>query len=432
MSFVIHNLSIQNFRGFDEHQFDFAPEFSAIIGNNAKGKTSILDALGICLSSIIQQLHPKKRPGGIAVTENDVRRVSFFKKDQLHVERQFPSMLKISFESWGERFTLQRGKKSDSSDINHSDFFSALRTRLDAVSRGESVEIPLFAYYLAKRGWPVFKVGENIAKPTTRFEGYQGWNNPATSLHDLLVWMKTRELIQIQESKPDTIWDLVKKAIIGCIEDADDVHFNVRRGELLLSLQNGRTLPFAMLSDGQRNMLATVADIAWRAGTLNPQLGEHALKTPGVVLIDELDLHLHPRWQRRVVEDLRRTFPNIQFIVSTHSPFIIQSLRPGQLIDLHQGDTGEYAGQSIEDISEQVMGIESPQRSQKHLKMVDAAEKYYRLIEQGKTAEDSEVAEIKQQLDELIAPYSDNPAYVAMLRTKRIAAGLDRDDGRKA
>jgi predicted ATP-binding protein involved in virulence len=177
-------------------------------------------------------------------------------------------------------------------------------------------------------------------------------------------------------------------------------------------------------------MLATVADIAWRTGMLNPHLGTEAAKeTPGIVLIDEVDLHLHPRWQRRVVDDLRRVFPNIQFIVSTHSPFIIQSLEPGQLVDLNAGETGEYAGQSIEDIAEAVMGIDLPQRSERHRKMVVAAEEYYRLLDQGQSADAAEVATIKARLDELMAPFNDNPAYVALLKAKRIAAGLDSSDG---
>jgi len=70
-------------------------------------------------------------------------------------------------------------------------------------------------------------------------------------------------------------------------------------------------------------MLGMVADIAYRSAVLNPQLGsEAAQKTPGIVLIDEIDLHLHPKWQRRVVEDLRATFPALQFVATTHSPFI--------------------------------------------------------------------------------------------------------------
>jgi predicted ATP-binding protein involved in virulence len=93
-----------------------------------------------------------------------------------------------------------------------------------------------------------------------------------------------------------------------------------------------------------------------------------------------LELHLHPRWQREVVEKLRTSFPNIQFIATTHSPFIIQSLRPGELITLDPDEFGEYANRSVEDIAEHVMGVEVPQKSERYLEMMKAAEEYYRLL----------------------------------------------------
>ena len=90
----------------------------------------------------------------------------------------------------------------------------------------------------------------------------------------------------------------------------------------------GERLPFSFLSDGYRNMVALVADVAWRAAVLNPHLGKDAAaRSEGVVLIDEIDLHLHPRWQRRVLGNLRRTFPGLQFVTTTHSPQVIASAR---------------------------------------------------------------------------------------------------------
>ena len=102
-------------------------------------------------------------------------------------------------------------------------------------------------------------------------------------------------------------------------------------------------------------MLAMVADIAFRCTLLNPKLGEEAaIKTLGVVLIDELDLHLHPSWQKQTVHNLKRTFPQIQFITTTHSPFVIEELDDGELIKLDPEAVGEYVDQSIEDIAENV------------------------------------------------------------------------------
>lgn len=90
-----------------------------------------------------------------------------------------------------------------------------------------------------------------------------------------------------------------------------------------------------MMSDGYRNMIGMIADIAYRCIKLNPHLGVNALKeTNGLVLIDELDLHLHPSWQKAIVKELTTSFPKIQFVATTHSPFIVQSLAKDQIINL--------------------------------------------------------------------------------------------------
>lgn len=111
--------------------------------------------------------------------------------------------------------------------------------------------------------------------------------------------------------------------------------YDVGAEVILIELEKVGLARFNDLSDGYRNMVAMVADIAYRCAQLNPQMGEDVtVNTKGIILIDELDLHLHPKWQRRVVPDLRKTFPNIQFIITSHSPFIIQSMNPGEVIDL--------------------------------------------------------------------------------------------------
>jgi hypothetical protein len=167
-------------------------------------------------------------------------------------------------------------------------------------------------------------------------------------------------------------------AIQNCVEDCSHVYYDIEQDDLIVTV-NGKDLPAYLLSDGQRTILAMVADIAYRAAQLNPQLERNApQETPGIVLIDELDLHLHPNWQRKIVNTLKTTFPKIQFFASTHSPFIIQSLQPGELVDL-DGRHAEYADKSIEDIAEQQMGVPIPQRSERYLKMKAAAEEYYQV-----------------------------------------------------
>lgn len=171
---------------------------------------------------------------------------------------------------------------------------------------------------------------------------------------------------------------------------------------------------FSALSDGYRNVIKIVTDIATKMCILNPYLGKETLKrTPGIVVIDELDLSLHPTWQRRIVGILKDLFPKVQFICATHSPFIIQSLEPGELITLDTILDEAYSGQSIEDIAEDIMKVPMAQYSEKKMRMYKIAEKYFSALKEA--ASEEELHNLKETLDILAAEYSDNPAYNAWI-----------------
>ncbi|HEX8109211.1 MAG TPA: AAA family ATPase [Kofleriaceae bacterium] len=179
----------------------------------------------------------------------------------------------------------------------------------------------------------------------------------------------------------------IEAAVRSCLEGLKRFWFDVQFDELRLELGNGDIRPFYMLSEGCRNMTALVADIAWRASVLNPHHGPNAHKlTEGIVLIDELDLHLHPGWQRRIVADLRRTFPKIQFIVTTHSPQIVASVHRDQvrLLDRNQLVSAKpyVEGRDSSEILEDVFGVPArPEEVKAEIKEV------YQLIEAARFAE---------------------------------------------
>lgn len=174
---------------------------------------------------------------------------------------------------------------------------------------------------------------------------------------------------------------------------------------------------FSALSDGYRNVIKIVTDIATKMCILNPYLGKETLKrTPGIVVIDELDLSLHPTWQRRIVGILKDLFPKVQFICATHSPFIIQSLEPGELTTLDTILDEAYSGQSIEDIAEDIMKVPMAQYSEKKMRMYKIAEKYFSALKEA--ASEEELHNLKEALDILAAEYSDNPAYNAWMQQK--------------
>lgn len=153
--------------------------------------------------------------------------------------------------------------------------------------------------------------------------------------------MKRQSFMAWEEGHPSTLYRLVRKAITDMVEDATDLRYSPQREEVVVVFGDNQVYPLDYLSDGQRTTLTLVGDLATRMARLNPHLGANALsETPGVVLIDELDLHLHPTWQRHIVSDLRSVFPDVQFITTTHSPQIISEVEPSSLTHLRRTPNG--------------------------------------------------------------------------------------------
>jgi predicted ATP-binding protein involved in virulence len=172
-----------------------------------------------------------------------------------------------------------------------------------------------------------------------------------------MKWLQRQEWILFKERKPTRTLEMTKGAIIRCMEGAKDIGYDPKRLEMIISFENGRELPFSALSDGQRGIAALVGDLAMRAAQLNPQLEASALEeTPGVVLIDEVDLYLHPKWQRSILKNLSAVFPKVQFICTTHSPQVIGEIEPERIINLGGARPEQALGLDSNSILRDVMG----------------------------------------------------------------------------
>ncbi|WP_129627814.1 AAA family ATPase [Candidatus Oscillochloris fontis] len=438
----IDTIKIENFRGFSaptlfavteptftpQCEFRFDKQFNVIVGDNGTGKTALLDALAVGLGSLFLGFDEIESRG---IRKDEVRLARFEYGETINVEPQYPVEITCTGLVHGHQINWTRTLENPSGRTTRqgaTEIFEISRNLQHAVRSGEPVNLPLLAYYGTGRLW-LQKKDRNLepTKPASRTVGYLDCLDPASNEKRLLRWLKTMEIIQLQQGRPVGLLEAVKQAVVSSVEMWHSMFYDISQDELIITATDGRQLPFRMLSDGVRNMLAMVADIAYRAAVLNPQHNiEAARSTSGVVLIDEIDLHLHPKWQRQVVEDLRRTFPRIQFIATTHSPFIVQSLRPGELINLDQVRSAEYADRSIEDIAEQVMEVVLPQRSERYQEMMTAAKEYYHILQQGKQAHPHQLEALKRRLDEL-TPFSDNIAYHAFLEMEREAAGLGKE-----
>jgi predicted ATP-binding protein involved in virulence len=206
------------------------------------------------------------------------------------------------------------------------------------------VTLPLVCTYGTERLWwetPQRKRAikkEPVKQYPSRFDGYRHCTAFEIQETDLLTWIRAEVSASQQRRSETTALTVIKAAIVDCVEDAKDVYYDERYKELIVVMKEMGPQMFSNLSDGQRVMLTLIGDLARRALTLNPHLEKDVLKlTPGVVSIDELDLHLHPRWQRRVIHDLKRTFPMIQFIATTHSPQLVGEALPHEIRILDRG-----------------------------------------------------------------------------------------------
>jgi len=210
-------------------------------------------------------------------------------------------------------------------------------------------------------------------------------------------------------------------AIKAAIPYISEIDIDLAYGELdaVVGLDSEKTRHrFSQLSDGFKSMINLVAEISHRCIELNGFLGEDAIvKTPGIVLIDEIDLYLHPKWQRHVLADLKKAFPLIQFVVTTHSPFIVQSAPKDGLIVLDNeflNEDNQMA--SLEDIAIKFMGMdENSRRSEKYNRMVELASEYFEIIKSGRKL----TPEQEKRLTEIEQENSNDPAYVALLKAEK-------------
>ena len=180
-----------------------------------------------------------------------------------------------------------------------------------------------------------------------------------------------------------------------------------RDGPLLLS----------QLSDGEKRIFSMIVDIA-RQLSRGERGWRDLEEASGIVVIDEIDCHLHPKWQRMIVKALEDLFRGCQIIATTHSPFIVQSVDADQLQSLGSDPLPDFTDRGIEEIALKVMHIEDAAVSPRYLAMLDAAKEYFTTLDQAKQASGANLEALKERLRSLSGRYVRNPAYQAFLEMK--------------
>lgn len=430
----IDRLTVLNFRRFEKKTFDIHPRFTLLVGDNGAGKTAILDALRVGVGAYLLGIPDSPVPA--PSIRRDCVRVETRQGGEFPTfERVIPCKVCCEGRVHGQDLLWSRQLASVRGRTNRV----GARRLVQCVDRvvqedKQAMSFPLIVSYGTGRLWIEPRATRQalsaVRKPlgkASRFEAYRGCLEPTVSSELLRRWIKKMALIALKNKQPLQSLDAVYGAVVGCVEGMERAVYDFGIDDIVLDFKNGERFPFDLLSDGQRSMTALAADIAWRCIQLNPHLAGQAPKeTEGVVLIDELDLHLHPNWQRVIVPNLLSLFPKLQFVATTHSPFIVQSLAGQGLINLKLNEESFLQERkepySIEDVAEETMGVETPQRSKRFLEMETAAQRYYELLDQCRDDQHPDVEQAKKELDHIEARFSDNPAYAAFLKLKRYAA----------
>lgn len=430
----LQDIRIYNYRGFQHSFFELDPQFTVFIGDNGTGKTSILDACAVAIGSFFLGIDIVRSTESKNIGRDDV----YLKQIEGQPRPQLPAVIMargivndrpIKWARNVDEFT----KKTTTKYSRATNIKKVAQNMLKESRKTGKVNFPVIAYHGTGRLWAQHENPKYVAQKEGVEMGYKNALSAKSDSKAFLSWYKTYEDEVQKFNRPMDRLHLktFKITITSLVKQWTNMAYSRSREDLVGTYtdKEGKRheLAYSQLSDGYRNAIGIAADIAYRCIQLNPHLKDKAIKeSEGIVLIDEIDLHLHPNWQQNIVADLKRVFPKIQFIATTHSPFIVQSLTKKELVNLdtpNQGEEEDPFKQSIEDVAE-VMQVKHVPRSVKFNEMVETAAAYYDLIQQGEAKSEGEIVFLREKLNELEARYSEDAAFVALLRAERKSRNL--------
>lgn len=339
-------IELHDFRQFAGLEIPFASRLNVFVGINGSGKTSVLDATAKMLSWCIRRLvAPAGGGSGAPLDERDIRNGA--------------AGASISLEAqWGNQpvfWTLSKTRKGGPSGESKSNLKDLTEFARDLLSSERPWKLPVLAGYTVNRA--VLDVPLRI-KTHHEFEFHEAYEHAfdgTPNFRTFFEWFRENEDLENERKVHAMEHGLdpgpaisALTAVTGALEAflPGFRHWRIRRSPLRMEVRKGPdVLDIRQLSDGEKNLMALVGDLARRMAMLYCGRDGNALAGQGVVLIDEIELHLHPAWQRSVLPRLLATFPNLQFIVTTHSPLVLAQLNT---LLYKQQAAGNSAGRAID------------------------------------------------------------------------------------
>ena len=328
----IQSLDIKNFRAIRQLHIDFRNKLNVLVGVNGAGKSTILD----CVANVLSWLPARVRTSsgaGLKLTDDDVT------NDESEATIRVTANYQDTDYTWAVSKTKKgRARKASSEFGPRKEVVAVFHSRL---KEDRTASVPLFVLYPVNRS--VLDIPLRIREKHSFVEQIDAYENALVGAKGnfrlFFEWFRQREDIENERrldpdmespSLRESQWeDPQLRAVRMAIEAIMPGYSNLRVGRAPLRMtlkKQGAVLMVNQLSDGEKCLLAMVGDLARRLAIANPGRKD-ALNGGGIVLIDEIDLHLHPAWQRSIMPSLTTTFPNCQFLVSTHSPQVLSHIQ---------------------------------------------------------------------------------------------------------
>ncbi len=377
---IVKNIHIENFKGLRDEFVEFDSSSTVLAGKNGGGKSTVLEAVATMLSWLPVRLC-NYAVKGRKISAGDITYGANFSRLTMTLKNK--SEMKLTL------YKERTSRKSKSSDMSAADMFGRdMRVSLES---DESIQIPVLAYYGASRDTSGYAAPQPIST-NDRTEIYKRAFQAGTDFRKMAQWfiqMKNRRDFEMAEAAAmplkkgnarrleiDAFYNplkFVSKALASFSPEFGT--FSIKNNKLFLDARN---IPAENLSDGEKTIIALISDIAMRMIVANPKMA-NPLESDAIILIDELDLHLHPDWQSSIAEKLPEIFRRAQFIISSHSPSIMSVSKNLYKID-GKRDTFEKVensyGRSPADVLSQLLEIHrQPQVAAKFREMYDAIDK---------------------------------------------------------
>lgn len=373
----LKQLELHNFRSFEHLKLEFHDRLTVIVGSNGAGKTTIMEGATVAIGTMFVGMNnlPGRR-----IDKSDAHLKVFSIGSSEDVQAQYPVDVSAVAEIDGKQGEWKRSlnRAGGKTTMKEAQFLTAISdTYQQRLQAGDtSLVLPVIAYYGTSRLWDHHREKKmDMLKANTRTNGYMDCLDGTANIKLMMNWFKkmTIQKYQRQEENLGSIpeLDTVYHAMETCFAAVTGyqnvkIQYNLNTNDLDIHYTDTSgvrmQIPIRQLSDGYKNTISLIADIAYRMAILNPQLLDSVLtETDGVVLIDEIDLHLHPAWQQRILHDLTTVFPKVQFIVSTHAPAVINSVRSENLVILKDYQIlrieNEVYGKDVKSVMNEIMGV---------------------------------------------------------------------------